>query len=96
MTCRRAFALAAAVAAVPALSACGTKVLNTDKLEPTIKQGLEQQAGVRIKSVSCPDKVKLEAGGTFNCTALTTGGDRASVKVVQQDDKGHVSYQVAG
>jgi Domain of unknown function (DUF4333) len=95
MTRRRGFALVALPAAL-ALSACGTKVLNTGKLETTIKQGLEQQAGVRIKSVSCPDKVKLEAGGTFNCTAVTTGGDRASVRVVQQDDKGHVSYQVAG
>jgi hypothetical protein len=95
MTRRRVFALIAVPAAL-ALSACGTKVLNTGKLETNIKQGLEQQAGVRIKSVSCPDKIKLEAGGTFTCTAVTTGGDRAAVRVVQQDDKGHVSYQVAG
>ena len=95
MTRRRAFALVALPAAL-ALSACGSKMLNTDKLETSIKQGLQQQTGVRIKSVSCPDKIKLEAGGTFNCTAVTTGGDRATVRVVQQDDQGHVRYQVGG
>ena len=30
----------------------------------------------------------------FNCTASTTGGDRATVRVIQQDDKGNVRYQV--
>ena len=94
MTRRRGFAVAA-VPALLALSACGTRVLNTDKLETSIKRGIEQQAGVRVKSVSCPNKVELKAGGTFNCIALTTGGDRATVRVVQQDDQGHVRYQVA-
>jgi Domain of unknown function (DUF4333) len=93
MTRRRAFVLVALPAAL-ALSACGTKVLNTGKLETSIKQGIEQQAGLRVKSVGCPNKVKIKAGDTFNCTAVTTGGDRATVRVVQQDDEGHVRYQV--
>jgi uncharacterized protein DUF4333 len=95
MTPRLGLALAA-VAAAFALSACGTRMLNTDKLEAKIKEGIEQQAGVRVKSVDCPSNVELKAGGTFNCTAVTTGGDRATVRVVQQDDQGHVRYQVGG
>jgi hypothetical protein len=93
MTRRRGFALVAVPAAF-ALSACGTKMLNTDKLETKIKQGIEQQAGVRVRSVNCPSNVEIKAGGTFNCTAVTTGGDRATVRVVQQDDQGHVRYEV--
>jgi hypothetical protein len=96
MTRRPALALIAVPAAF-ALSACGTKMLNTEKLEPVIKRGIEQQPGVRpLKSVNCPSKVETKAGGTFNCTAVTTGGGRATVRVVQVDDQGHVSYQVVG
>jgi hypothetical protein len=92
---RRPVVLIALPAAL-ALSACGTKMLNTDKLEPKIKQGIEQQAGVKVKSVDCPSDVELKAGGKFNCTAVTTGGDRATVRVIQQDDKGNVRYQMGG
>ena len=78
------------------LAGCGDKKLDTDKLEGKIKSGIEKQAGVKIKSVDCPDNVKVKKGDTFNCKATTQTGQSANVKVTQQDDKGNVNYQVGG
>ena len=75
---------------------CGDKKLDTGKLEGKIKEGIEKQAGVKIKSVDCPDDVKVKKGDNFNCKATTTSGQTANVKVTQRDDEGNVNYQVGG
>jgi hypothetical protein len=79
-----------------AVAGCGDKKLDTGKLEGKIKDGIEKQAGVKIKSVDCPGDVKVKKGDTFNCKATTNSGQSAKVKVTQQDDKGNVNYQVGG
>lgn len=76
------------------LAGCGTKRLNTDKLEGKIKQGIEQQAGVKVKTVNCPSNVKVKKGDVFTCTAETSTGQKARVTVTQRDDKGNVNYSV--
>ena len=78
------------------VAGCGDKKLDTGKLEGKIKDGIQKQAGVKIKSVDCPDDVKVKKGDTFNCKATTQTGQSANVKVTQQDDKGNVNYQVGG
>ena len=85
-----------AVPGVVGLSACGGPQLDTQKLEPKIKQGVERQAGVPVRSVTCPQDVEIKAGKTFKCTAVTRRGDRATVLVTEQDAKGNVRYQVGG
>ena len=75
---------------------CGDKKLDTGKLEGKIKDGIEKQAGVKIKAIDCPDDVKVKKGDTFNCKATTRTGQSANVKVTQQDDEGNVNYQVGG
>jgi hypothetical protein len=79
-----------------AFAGCGDKKLDTGKLEGKIKDGIQKQAGVKIKSVSCPKDVKVKKGDIFNCKATTATGQTANVKVTQQDDKGNVHYQVGG
>lgn len=79
-----------------AFAGCGDKKLDTGKLEGRIKSGIEKQAGVKIRSVDCPDDVKVKKGDTFNCKATTTTGQTAVVKVTQQDDEVNVNYQVGG
>jgi hypothetical protein len=79
-----------------AVTGCGDKKLDTDKLEGKIQDGIEKQAGVKIKSVDCPSDVKVKKGDTFTCKATTNSGPKANVKVTQQDDKGNVNYQVGG
>jgi outer membrane murein-binding lipoprotein Lpp len=84
--------LAAAVGAL-ALAGCSTTV-NTDDLEGQIAQELEAQAGVRARSVECPDDVAPEAGATFECTATAEDGSTATITVTQQDDQGNLSWEV--
>jgi Domain of unknown function (DUF4333) len=86
---------------VPALAAfavagCGDKKLDTGKLEGRIKDGIEQQSGVKIKSVDCPGDVKVKRGDVFTCRATTTSGQPVPVRVTQRDDEGNVNYQVGG
>jgi len=78
------------------VAGCGDKKLDTGKLEGKVKDGIEKQAGVKITSVKCPSDVKVQKGNIFNCTATTTTGQKANVKVTQKDDKGNVNYQVGG
>jgi hypothetical protein len=83
-------------AAALAIGACGTGRLDTEKLEGRIQQRVEQQVGVKLKSVECPKDVQIRAGATFHCRAVTIAGDSASVRVTQRDDKGNVSYELVG
>ena len=93
---RRPILLAPLAVCLLALAGCGDKKLNTDKLEGKIQDGIEQQAGVKVKSVDCPSDIKAKKGDTFTCKATTTKGQTATVSVIQRDDKGNVRYQVGG
>ena len=93
---RRPILLAPLAVCLIAFAGCGDKKLNTGKLEGKIKDGIEQQAGVKVKSVDCPGGVKAKKGDTFTCKATTTRGQTATVHVTQRDDKGNVRYQVGG
>lgn len=85
-----------ATSAALALTACGTGRLDMEKVEREIKRGVEQQVGIRLKSVECPKDIEIRAGHTFHCRVITTGGDSASVRVTQKDDKGNVSHELVG
>jgi hypothetical protein len=89
-------AVALAASAALALTACGTGRLDMENVERQVKRGVEQQVGIRLKSVECPKDVEIRAGHTFHCRVITTGGDSASVRVTQRDDAGNVSYELVG
>ena len=97
MTRARALpALTLPALAALAFAGCGEKKLDTGKLEGKIKQGIEQQSGVKIKSVDCPSDRKLKKGDRFKCSAKSTSGQTIPVTVTQRDDKGNVFYQAGG
>ena len=77
-------------------AACGTSKLDTSRLESQIEKTLGDRTGFSIKSVRCPDDVKAEKGGTFRCTVTTERGQGAVVNVTQTDDKGGVTWKLAG
>lgn len=90
---RRALAAAIIVAAL-LISACGDDELSTEPIEKDIQRGLARQTRVPIKSVTCPDKVKPEAGETFICTA-SFAGQVARVRVTQRNADGDVVWRLA-
>jgi len=85
--------LAAATALVFIAVAC-TPDLDTEGLEPMLKEQVQRQTGTTITSIDCPSDVKAEAGGTFECTAQETSGATFTIKVVQTDDQGHVTWEI--
>jgi hypothetical protein len=85
--------LVVSLAAALALSACGSKVLNTGKAETEIEKGLKQQLHLKSVSVNCPDDVKAKKGDTFNCTAKS-GKQTARIAVTQQNDSGRISWRL--
>ena len=90
-------AIALAALAALAVAGCGgTKRIDDKKLESKIKEGIEAQSGVKIKSVDCPSDRKLKKGDRFKCTAKSTGGQTIPITVTQRDAKGNVFYQAGG
>lgn len=69
--------------------------LDTGRIESEIQSGIEEQnPGVTVSSVECPDDVRPEAGNTFTCTANVEGQGPAEVTVTQTDDQGNVRWSV--
>jgi uncharacterized protein DUF4333 len=90
-------ALAVTCASLALLAtACGQSNLDTSGLEDQIDKTLSDRTGFTIKSVRCPDDVEAKKGGTFRCTVTTARGERAVVDVTQTDDKGGVTWKLAG
>ena len=76
------------------LAGCGETTIDADKLEGEIAQGVEEQTGTRNVSVDCPDDVKAEKGGTFECEVTAPGGVKANAPVTQTDDDGNVEWRL--
>jgi hypothetical protein len=73
-------------------ASCGGKTLNMKNAREFISSTLERQVGEKPTDVTCPHKVAIETGKTFECTA-TFGKPVANVLIVQNDDKGNVTMQ---
>jgi len=86
----------AAVAFLLAAASCSKQVLDTGPLQVTLKQQLEAQLGARNITVTCPNDVKVLAGGTFQCNVAVPSSGTLTIDVTQTDDKGDVSYQIVG
>jgi hypothetical protein len=78
--------------AVLLLAACGKEVVDTADAEQRIRDSVASQVKADVRSVSCPDDVEAKKGDTFTCTATGGDGTKGPVKVLQQDDKGNVTF----
>jgi Domain of unknown function (DUF4333) len=72
------------------------KHLDTKGLEPQLEQQFDAQYSVTGVTVACPDGIKAEAGGTFQCTATMTNGDTVTLLVTQKDADGQVTWKPVG
>jgi hypothetical protein len=82
--------------ALLALAGCSSSNLDTGKAEKEIQRGIQQQTGVKVKSVTCPDGVEAKKGDTFNCVVRAVNGQKAIVRVRQTDDEGNVRWRLKG
>ena len=85
-----------AVAATPLLvAACSTTLILDDaRLEEVISTQFEQQTGVGLTSISCPDDTPIAQGNTFQCTATAADGQALTIQVTQADNAGNVDWEV--
>jgi len=82
----------AVVALVMGAAAC-SRTIDKTSLETSIKTQLEKQPGVTGVTVTCPDNIKAQQGGTFTCTAVAQG-QTVTLQITQTDDQGHVTFKV--
>ena len=75
-----------------ALAACGTTTIDSGKAQDEISRAVRVQAGVPVKTVSCPGDVKAQKGNTFYCTVTAKDGTSGKVEVTQKDDKGNIRF----
>jgi hypothetical protein len=68
----------------------GTKVLDTAEAERQIAAIAQEQAGVTVTDVTCPEDVELAAGTVTTCTA-SLEGQEVTFTVEQTDDEGNVT-----
>ena len=79
---------------VPSLAGCGEKRIVAGDLEAKLRTELGHSAGVDVKSVACPDDVKVEHGTRFDCSALRPNGKRVVIRVTLTNDEGGLTYSV--
>ena len=81
-------------AALIALGACGI-TLDIAGVEKSIQDGVVQQLGLAMTSVTCPQESRAaKAGDTFECTGKPEIGGSLRVQVTQKDDKGNIEWKV--
>lgn|GEM_PF-2170597 len=68
--------------------------LDNQKIEAEIKQDLEKQARVSLKSVSCPENIPLMANVAFECQGEISPEKKFPVTVKQKDDQGNIEWEV--
>jgi len=91
---RLALSILALVALSVAAAGCSAsigskKTLKTDQAETQIAESLNVEA-----TVSCPEDVEVEEGGTFDCDVETADGETGVAHVTQKDDEGNIRWTV--
>src|ERR1044072_4139999 len=82
--------LGACVAALTA-AGCGEQQIDIEKSAKLIQSAVEEQVGADVKSISCPDEVKVKAKDTFTCVVTGKDGTKGTATVTQTDGKGTIS-----
>ena len=83
-----------AVATLAVAAASCTKSLDSDGLESMLQEQLTQETASTITAVDCPDEIKVETGGIFECTVTEESGTTFTLSLIQTDDQGHVRYDI--
>ena len=77
------------------LAACSSgSVIDSNHLEQVVEDGLTTN-GITA-TVTCPDNVPIQQGGTFDCQAVTPDGISLTILITMTDSAGTVNWQVVG
>ena len=80
--------------ALLALGGCGI-TLDIAGVEKSIRDGVVEQLGLAMTSVTCPQESRAaKAGDTFECTGKPEIGGSLRVQVTQKDDQGNIEWKV--
>jgi hypothetical protein len=91
----RSWAIALALVAVVALAGACSKTLDNSGLQSQLQTELETQTGEGGWTVACPDDIKVETGGVFECQATNESvGADLTLTITQNDDQGNVNWEV--
>jgi hypothetical protein len=71
------------------------KTLDMERVEAEVVRITRDQAGISPTDVRCPERVTVETGGTFSCSA-TLDAQAVSFSVRQDDDQGNVTISGSG
>ncbi|MBA2764293.1 MAG: DUF4333 domain-containing protein [Thermoleophilaceae bacterium] len=75
-----------------AVSACGTRVLDSDDASQGIAEVIEQQnPQISEVTVVCPDDIEAADGGEFECQV--SGDTNGVATAVQTDDDGNFDFE---
>lgn len=76
------------------LGGCGI-TLDIAGVEKSIRDGVVEQLGLAMTSVTCPQESRAaKAGDTFECTGKPEIGGSLRVQVTQKDDQGNIEWKV--
>lgn len=81
---------AVAVVAAGLLTGCSPDTLDAEQTEQAIRAAVTERFDVAVETVTCPEDVEAEQGGTFRCTVRAVDGSQGRAVVTQQDDEGRV------
>jgi hypothetical protein len=90
-----ALSLAAVLAAVGLLTACGESTVKPDGAEQSVVDVVSRKTGFHPTDVSCPSGVEAKVGGTFECHFTGPEGRpyTAKMRILEVEDE-RVLFQV--
>ncbi len=91
---RSMFVRAAVLVCVAVAATACSKSLDTGGLETTLASQLNDKLNRTGITVDCPNDIKAESGGQFDCTGTVPSEGTLTVHVTQTDSKGHVTWEV--
>jgi hypothetical protein len=91
---RSRFARAAALLCLVVAATACSKSLDTVGLETTLASQLNVKLNRTGITVDCPNDIKAESGGDFDCTGTVPSEGVLTVHVTQTDSKGHVTWKI--
>jgi hypothetical protein len=91
---RTRFVRAAILLCVASAAVACSKTLNSGGLETELQTQLNSQLDTSGITVDCPEDIKAEAGGEFDCTGAVPAAGTITIHVKQTDADGHVTWEV--